>query len=158
MTVLGDVSRARGETEQAQEWFTRTLRLHRSSGRLYAVAVTQLNLALTAIEADDLQQAQGALSEVSRFQQGQGAGNLLALTWLAQAVLAARKQDPSTGQHLDQATLRLNRTGQVHRDIRVLAEHLQRACIQADWSTLAQRAEHLATHQAQALGAAERGT
>ncbi|MFT5584638.1 MAG: tetratricopeptide (TPR) repeat protein [Cognaticolwellia sp.] len=154
MTVLGDVCRASGDTEQAQKWFTRTLRLHRSSGRLYAVAVTQLNLALTAIEANNLQQAQGALSEVARFQQGQGAGNLLALTWLAQAVCAARNQDPGAATYLDQATLRLNRTGQVHRDIRVLAEHLGTACTHAGWTELALRANGLAQHQSQALESA----
>lgn len=151
--VLGDVARARGEPEAARRWFQRALRLHAGSGRLYATALTWLNLALTELEAGQDTAAQAALEQVQRFQQGQGAGNLQALTTLAQAVVSARAGAADTDQRFSRARIRLEQTGQVHRDIHLLATLLAQACEAQGWTQLGQRARDLADAQSERLPA-----
>jgi tetratricopeptide (TPR) repeat protein len=150
--LLGEVHRALGEKEQAAVHYTRSLALHRACGSQGGASTTLLNLALVQVQRGDFAEAQQRVSEVLGTMATHGLEQFLGAAQLIALVCdAGQGHWAQWSERFAKTEALLNESGQVHEDLRMLAEKAAHLARQGGQPREATQAEALAKHQRAAM-------
>jgi tetratricopeptide (TPR) repeat protein len=150
--MLGELHRALAENEKAAWNYERARTLHRACGSQGGATTAQLNLALVRVQRGDFSEAQQQVSEVlgtmaiHGLEQFLGAGQLIDL--VCDAGLGRWEK---WSERFAETVRFLGESGQVHEDLRMLAETAAGLARAQGRLGEATQAEAMAKHQQEAM-------